>query len=499
MAAQDPVPGCSQHPGMGFVYVCKTCDNQLICMDCVVGYHNQHDLGKLTEHILDQKRQIRQFQEKLLKTDIPKLEKDIEENDERFDESSEQLRKVIDDIKSQGESIKTEIDRLIEKSVKLCRELVKANSEITVKNKTTLIKHVREVIRPRLARCQQVVTSGSNFDVITVAKEVRCTSTAPPDVGSLKTAVFKPGTVHTGHLEGMLGTVLFDSENPVFQSLPKTTLVSSFKAPFQYDVCHICGTGDEAWLSYWNESKIYRVDQKGDSKERIKCKVKVESISVSPTTGRVWFCVKEDKSIRECTSDGKMVIRFKVESAPRSLCTTREDMVVVGMKGGIFLYAIDGRRVTHGAGSVCRQKANVPNRITCCPYTGNIAAVDNDGVDFENYINGKEQGKQPRVILMDNHLDLKFQCRYLEPMNLQTGESQQSKFYPRDVCFDGGGDVLTAEGVTKSVMLIDGDNGHFLRTIYVCDVSVPRCISLQGDRVIWIGDEANTFTIMKYR
>lgn len=115
MAAQTPVPGCTEHRGLGFVYVCKTCNNDLICMDCVVGRHNKHDLVKLTEFVSEQTRQIQQYEYKLSKSDIPKVESDIKENEENFKESSKEFRQIINDIKHHGEEMKKEIDLLTDR------------------------------------------------------------------------------------------------------------------------------------------------------------------------------------------------------------------------------------------------------------------------------------------------------------------------------------------------------------------------------------------------
>ncbi|XP_021351849.1 uncharacterized protein LOC110449355 [Mizuhopecten yessoensis] len=499
MAAQTPVPGCSYHPGMGFVYICKTCNKELLCTDCVVSRHNTHNIGKLTDYVSEQKQQIQQYEEKLSKTDIPKLDGQIQESEDNFKESSISFRKIIKDIKRQGKQIKTEADHLVDKLVKLCRDLAKINEDITEKNTAALTELLGEKLKPQLERCQQVLTSGSNVDVISVARETRNTSTAPPDLRALKTAAFKPGVVYNDLLERMLGTVLVDGENALYQPIQSHTVISSFETPFPYDVCRTCRSGDEAWLSNRGKDKIHRVDKKGNIKEKVKCKVKVHSITVSSTTGRVWFCVKEDKSIREVMSNGAAVTRFTVDAVPRCLCITQEDMVVVGMMKGIVMFTSDGRVVSDGAGDVCRQEAVTPRYLTYCRQTGDIAATDSDNVSFDNYMAGKAPGKQPRVIVMDKHLKLRFQCKQLGAIKSQVGGGQQFLFYPVDVCFDGTGDVLVVEVVTKSVVLIDGNNGHFLRTVYISSGSLPWSVRLQDDHILWVGHINSEMKIFHYK
>ncbi|XP_033758826.1 uncharacterized protein LOC117341101 [Pecten maximus] len=495
MAAQTPVPGCPRHKGMGFIYVCKSCEDELICMDCVTESHNGHKIGKLTDYVADQKREIQQYVDKLSKSDIPKIKEDIrksETNDGGY-------QKVISDIKRQGKQMKDNIDNAIELLVNMYTELEKLNKTVSEKNKTALTKHLREDLEPKLDRCQQVLTSGTTVDVTTLAREIRNTSIDPPFPRRLQTLEFKPGTISTELLKRMLGKVLVDGEDQSYKPIPTPVVLSEFKTSFYYDVCRTCLTGDEAWLSYLNDERVYRVDLKGRVKETIECKVKVSSISVSPTTGRVWFCVWDDRSIREITMGGDVVARFNVNNTPGSLCITSDDMVIVGMLGGIQLYTTDGRAVSAGAGGPCRQVAVWPHHMVSSSLTGDVAVVDTDGVVYDDYIAGKNPDKQPHVIVMDKHLNLKFRCKDIGTTTSNRSSSQSSKFYPYDVCFDGAGDILVADFVTKSVLLIDGNTGRCMRTVYTSDGSEPWCISLHEDGTLWVGHEDDRTKILKYK
>ncbi|XP_033758384.1 uncharacterized protein LOC117340731 [Pecten maximus] len=407
MAAQTPVPGCLRHKGMGFIYVCKSCEDELICMDCVTESHYGHKFGKLTDYVADQKREIQQYVDKLSKTDIPKIKEDIRKSET----NGGGYQKVISDIKRQGKQMKDNIDNAIELLVKMCTELEKLNRSVSEKNRTALTKHLREDLEPKLDRCQQVLTSGTTVDVTTLAREIRNTSIDPPSPRRLQTVEFKPGTISVEPLERMLGKVLIDGEDQSYKPIPTPVVLSEFKTSFPYDICCTCLTGDEAWLSYWDAENVYRMDLKGNVKETIKCKVTVNSISVSPTTGKVWFCVRADRSIREITTSGDVVTRFNVNNTPSSLCITSDDMVVVGMGGGIQLYTTDGRAVSAEAGDPCRQVAVHPHHMVSSTLTGDVAVVDSDGVGYDNYIAGKTPGKQPHVIVMDKQLNLKFRCK----------------------------------------------------------------------------------------
>ncbi|XP_033758379.1 uncharacterized protein LOC117340727 [Pecten maximus] len=495
MAVQTPVPGCPRHKGMGFIYVCKSCEDELICMDCVTESHNGHKIGKLTDYVADQEREIQQYVDKLSRTDIPKIKEDIrksETNDGGY-------QKVISDIKRQGKQMKDNIDNAIELLVKMYTELEKLNKTVSEKNKTALTKHLREDLEPKLDRCQQVLTSGTTVDVTTLAREIRNTSIDPPSPQCLQTVEFKPGTISTELLGRMIGKVLVNGEDQSYKPIPTPVVLSEFNTSFPYDVCRTCLTGDEAWFSYWDAETVYRVDIKGSVKETIECKVKVDSIFVSPTTGRVWFCVIDDRSIREITTGGDVVTHFNVNNTPRYLCITSDDRVVVGMLGGIQLYTTDGRAVTAGVGGPCRQVAVVPDHMASSSLTGDVAAVDSDGVSYDDYIAGKTPDKQPHVIVMDKQLNLKFRCKDIGTTTSNGSFSQSSKFYPYDVCFDGAGDILVAECFTKSVLLIDGNTGRCMRTVYTSDGREPWCISLHEDGTLWVGHPDRRTKILNYK
>ncbi|XP_021357927.1 uncharacterized protein LOC110453339 [Mizuhopecten yessoensis] len=498
MAAQTPIPGCPRHPGMGFVYVCKSCEDQLLCMECVTDSHNGHTLGKLTDYMADQKREIQQYADKLSKTDIPKTEEDIKESGQHA--KSGRYQKMIEGIRRQGKQMKDNIDNAIDILVRMCTELEERNADIAEKNKTAFTKYLREDLRPKLDRCKEVLTSGTAVDVTTLAREIRHgVSTIPPTLIDLQKVEFRHGTISIELLECMLGKLLVNGEDESNKLVAKCVVLYEFQTSCHFTTCQTCLNGKEAWLSFWKNETIYRVDLKGKVKKRIYCQGKVSSMSVSPTTGRVWFCVRNDRSIREFMTDGDIVTRFNVGSTPYTVCITSDDMIVVGMSGGIQMYTTDGRMVSAGAGGPCRQVAVYPHHMTSCTLTGDVAAVDKDGILFDDYMAGKEPGKQPRVIVMDKHLNLQFYCKDIGMTKTDGSDIQSSKFYPFDVCFDGAGDVLVTEFVTKSVLLIDRNTGHYMRTVYTSDGSVPLCISLCDDGILWIGHQYQLIKVTQYR
>lgn len=313
----------------------------------------------------------------------------------------------------------------------------------------------------------------------------------------MKTVDFTPEKISTDRLARIIGSILVDGKEQLYKPIPKTTPLSEFVHPFPYKTCRTLPSGDEACLSNWDSESLYRVDLKGKVKETVKCNVKVQSMSVSPSTGRIWFCVWDDKTVREITSDGAIEIRFKVKKTPSSLCITINDMVVVAMVGRIQLYTPDGQEVEATEYGPCRQEANWPHHMAFCPKTGYIAAVDSDNIDPDNYKACKTPGQTSHIIMMDKRLNLKFRCTDKGTHGPEGSSYQSAQFY--DVCFDGVGGLLVTDYLTRSVQLIDCVTGHRMRTVYTCiDGHIPLTASLHQDGKFWIGHEDQTMKIYNY-
>ncbi|XP_033758173.1 uncharacterized protein LOC117340522 [Pecten maximus] len=205
---------------MGFVYVCKSCEDQLNCTNCITDSHNGHKTNTMTEYLAD----LQQYADKLSNTDIPKIEEGIRESET----NGGGYQKIISDIKRQGKQMKDNIDNAIDWFVKMCTELEKLNTSISEKNKTALTKHLREDLKPKLERCQQVLTSSIPVDVTTLAREIRNTSIDPPSLGRLQAVEFKIGTISTELLERMIGKILVDGEDQSYKKIPKPVVLSEF-------------------------------------------------------------------------------------------------------------------------------------------------------------------------------------------------------------------------------------------------------------------------------
>ncbi|XP_021378965.1 uncharacterized protein LOC110466650 [Mizuhopecten yessoensis] len=494
MAGQVPVPGCTRHPGMGFVYVCTYCQHDLLCMKCMVDNHKGHEVELLTDYLSGQRREIEKSRENLANTEFSKLEKDLSDTDTQIHENGKSFQKIRESIRRQGNAMKTEIDNLIEKSIKHCDDMEKKHVDILNSFRTELSQYLNEDKETKLDRCQQVLTSGTNVEVISFARDTLGTSIVPPTLGTLPTAGFKAGTIYSELLQRMLGTITEDGDDQQYQTITECTVKSQFT--HSKPITAFSTTGDEAWLSLWKDEDIYRVDQTGKVNEKVECGVKVMDTALSPSAATLWFCCQDDHTVREVTSSGSIVTRFSVTNKPLSLCITGDNTVVVGMKGCIRVYTTDGREVASArAGGPCKQEVVSPYYMAYCTQTGGVAAVDTYGVGFDNYMAGKEPEKQPRIIVMDKHLNMKFHTT-----QIGTGKSNGNKFYPRSVCFDRACNVLFTENVSKSVLLIDGCDGHYLRTIYTgTSYSVPWNISLQEDGTLWITDSRCGVKVITYK
>ncbi|XP_033758083.1 uncharacterized protein LOC117340428 [Pecten maximus] len=474
--------GCARHDGAGMSYVCLDCDEELICRECRDDLHKGHNLHDVSEVLTRKREIIRQYLDSLSLTD--QSEDSVEDTEWKLRENSRTFRSLVERIRKQGEVMKGAIDTIIDRLVKVCAEIEKHNAALLETYKAS--QHM-ECRTPGVEICEKLITSGTNEEVMRVAKT--CQSRSFP--GKTKMVDFRIKPLVTAHLQHMLGKLTVDGLDHEYQLTNTCTILSQFQHVSTASTCRAIGD-EQAWLSHWADDVIYRVDQQGHVKESVHCGVKVRQMALCPGTGRVWFCCWDDCTIREILD--RPETRIVTDQSPMSLCVTADSTVVVGVAGDVRLYTKDGRTISSGE-IPCRQSAMTPHHLACCPQTGDIAVADNDGVVYDEYVSKSGTGgKRPHIKVMDKHLNV----RFCYPDIDRRGDIHQLLRYPYDVCFDARGDVLVADWATHSVLQVDGGRGHFLRTVYTGDAA-PHTVSLQRSGVLWVGLVGRTVRVLKYR
>ncbi|XP_060065754.1 uncharacterized protein LOC132546076 [Ylistrum balloti] len=473
--------GCSHHHGVQFLYVCSDCGEELVCQECRHDLHQGHNLTDVSDVIPRKREIIRQYIDELSSTGRQSNDS-AGDTEDKLQENRSSFESLRTSIRRQGEAMKGVVEAVVDRLVNVCTDIERSNAKLIENYKTS---QERESEIPQVDVCEEVIRSGTDTEVMKLAQMFQ---SAPLKI---KMVNYCPRPLVTAQLQHMLGALTVDGLHHEYQRAKTCTILSQFQHLSTASTCRaIESEQDQAWLSHWGDSVIYRVDQQGLVKEKVCCGVKVRHMALCPETGRVWFCCWEDGTVREILD--QPVTRIVTDLSPMSLCVTVDCTVVVGVAGDIRLYTKDGHTVTSND-LPCTQSAVTPHHLACCSQTGDIAVADNDGVVYDEYISGSRTGKHPHIKVMDKQLCIRF--RY--PDTTRWSDIHQLLRYPYDVCFDRMGDILVADWATHSVLQIDGGRGHLLRTVYTCDAA-PHTISQQGG-VLWVGLVGRTVRVLKHR
>ncbi|XP_033729377.1 uncharacterized protein LOC117318508 [Pecten maximus] len=257
--------------------------------------------------------------------------------------------------------------------------------------------------------------------------------------------------------------------------------------PYRDFFTSICPTSDgNAWLCCWDTYIVKLINKKGEVIQTIHHESPVEDISLDPTTGRLWFCCRAERTICELSSSFSPVTRFTTEGWARSLCVTREGRVLVGTQGKpigreckqegyeIAMYSTDGRvlRTT----IVEKSKAGYVRSILECDVTGNIAVVS--------------ISDSRHVIVYSPTLQPLFHYRG-EGIQVQKSVTP-GDFSPWTLVYDSKGNIVIADNGRRTIELISGA-GKYIKTLHTNkDFQGP--VGMQEGDVLWSGLEVKTST-----
>jgi len=102
--------------------ICKNCDGQLVCLQCITSTHNGHEFDNISDVASIKKQKIHDFVKKAEKTKLPQIRLNIESIDQKSKDNSAHVKKLIERIQSQGEKLKSEIDRITRELINTCRK-----------------------------------------------------------------------------------------------------------------------------------------------------------------------------------------------------------------------------------------------------------------------------------------------------------------------------------------------------------------------------------------
>lgn len=223
-------------------------------------------------------------------------------------------------------------------------------------------------------------------------------------------------------------------------------------------ICPI--TGSQAWTSSGNTLTF--MDKKGTLIHEIKHKAKINGISLSPTTHRLWVSDNNNK-VMEMVS-GRLVQRFSTVGQPRCLCITASDHILVGMSDKVSKFTTDGKMVnTVSFSDKTTSGFDIPEvdvlRITECPITSNVAMITNKG----------------NVLVMDSDFNALFvrRCENIDGSRfnaIRGKDIDQMQYNVRTykvigMMYDSEGNIVIGKNMNHAIKLFSGD-GQFLRYLH---------------------------------
>ncbi|XP_033756782.1 uncharacterized protein LOC117339348 [Pecten maximus] len=490
-------PKCVIHQQNDAKLLCQDCQ-MMICITCALSSHKLHidSFQELTEIETHEKNIT---QDIVIQTDnasIPKLNQELSSCQTEMSSCKPLFKKLRKDIIDNNNQSKLRLDKITENYLSICDKLEVANTDLIQTHITDLERRLDTLkkLHEDHKQTQQKGTDELACDSESKIQEMDSNIQSTPDIdtteltpnmdrhSNLKQAI---GTINTpsNHLQTGPANCGHSGQSPVVQSKQLTetgqassqegryklhdrpTVMSDFSSPDI--IISICPTYDgRAWLCYLLEKKVELISNEGQVIQTIHHNSYIRNISLHPTTGRLWFCCYDDRTICEVSPPSSPVTRFTTEDVPRSLCVTREDQVVVGAGGlqefKVVMYTEDGL-VLHTDMVEVSGRGYVRS-ITQCSVTGNIAVMSSKLIIVFN------QTLQPLVHYRG------------EGIQVQKSVSQD-EFYPHRVVYDSRGNIVIADWARKTIELISG-TGKYIKTLHTNKV-YQGPVGIQKGDVLW--------------
>jgi len=466
------------------VFYCKDCGGQLICLKCATTSHQGHTFDNVSDVAVEKKWKIQDYIRKAEKTELPQIEHKIESIDKKIKEKTKHEQLLTQEIQSKREKLKTEIDEIIEEFVKTCRQVEQHNRDRLSKYKQEL-QAVYTQLSQRVDKWKETIDSGNNITVIDVEKEIYKESheTLSP---ALQIVEFSERQCPTSLLENAVGTLSVQTEKELTDGRVKqfrsndSKIITDFKHSTNITSIEKSNTVSVC-VSCKNDKYVSFLTLKGKVKQTVKAASNVRDISVSPVTGKLWFCCW-DQTIYEVSSKTPSQ-RFTADSHLLRLCVTLDNtLVVLTVDYIVIVYNTTGKvlHTTHGTGN---SLATTPCNVTVNNSTGDIAVCDSDWSDY----GGRDK---PHVTVFTNKLNIKHRYCGLR-------KAMKFRFNPWDAVYDSKGQLPIADFDNMCIQLVSGE-GQFLTVLYTDSVH-PRSLTLIQDGLLCVGFDCKTIKVIQYK
>lgn len=521
---------CEQHEDHPVCFVCRTCGNTLVCLECIAGKHNGHFFGKLDVIAEQTRRKLysKELESRLL---LANLKADNGEMIEVLEKQGNEC--LCRQVSNQLPLLHSAVDLTANTLQSGCNH----NSSASIKTALKTCLERIESVTERKRKLEEIAPMKDDLALICALKKL-------PNIDSNRiaypknaTAKFTPGIteIHTNQIKKMLQGMpaeekeeetagirltqigkkfsILKSEEPdscyhwsvkrqKTEVIWKTTFQSSTYI-YMHEMCVF--PEEDVWFKCVARNEISLIRRNGTVQKTVKFDSELGGMTTTnPYTILVCNCDSRciDKVI---LPEGKITRAFTTGGLiPMSICASNTGELFVTVVDDDNIYSVTSNSVRvlarfspKGVESrrVQRDKRggllfNHPDKVKV-NNSGDRIAVVNYCTDKNNYI-----------LIFNKDLSLRY--RYLGDGKLLSGDDKfdtvaykpSKDFSIGDMAFDPSDNILICEFYTKTVQLLSRDC-VLLRTIIPTQTKTPRCLAFVGDE-LWIGDFYGTVNVYTY-
>ncbi|OWF50913.1 uncharacterized protein LOC110449865 [Mizuhopecten yessoensis] len=501
---------CSHHPDRKFDMVCITCKDEPICRKCISTTHIKHTCAEMEGYYDTKKDSFLRLVQKAdakvkgMNGKMKRLKKLQDQNQKTIDET-------VNEVKVRGRELKSKIDKVTENLIDECKSIGTKNDDAMAKLEETLEKSMND-LKQTIQKCK-IVIGCEKFEeyalmernlrsqVLRKAEQLPVLSTP-----SLSSNVENSSCEQLQNAYGSLskkdwrldkmGMSEEDFTPVVNQPAQKpaklftVSVLASFELSAQKYIRSVWPVDEhKSWVICGGSNEAHLVSAKGDMVQTSKVDegVWITDVTCTADESKTMVCCG-DGTIREILPSGDCKTMFHTECYANSLSEAEQE----------------------GCVTVCRHREQNLVRAT---FKGKIMQTINFGADGKplfckpvcirvNRSNGDMvvlEANSPRhVVVFDK--DLNLLTRY-QGNGEYLGEhdengSDQDEFQPWDVCFDRQGNIMIADGRTKSLILVDR-HGQTIRTLFDDDIG-PTCMGMCKNGDMWVGFDYGNVKVIRF-
>lgn len=499
---------CPHHPERKFDMVCMTCKDELICRKCVSTTHIKHTCAEVDGYF-DIKKES--FFRLLQKADakFQGMDARIKRLKTLKDQNKRAIEDTITAVRVRGRELKNKIDKITESFMDECKAVEKSNEDIMKALEETMEQSMND-LKQTIQKSKIVIGSELYEQYGDTERNLRSLVIRKADplpvlnTPSLSSNVDNSCPEQLQNAYGSLnkkewrldkmGLMEDDFTHGIIQPVPKppkpftVSVLASFELSAQKYIRSVWSVDEhKSWVICGGSNEAHLVSARGDvvQTSRVEDGVWITDITCTADGSRTMVCCG-DGTIRQILPSGECKIMFHTECYANSLSESEQE----------------------GCVTVCRHREQNLVRAT---YKGKVMQTINFGADGTplfckpvcirvNKNNGDMvvlEANAPRhVVVFDK--DLNLLSRYRGNANGYAAEddSDPDEFQPWDVCFDRQGNIMVADGRTKSLILIDRD-GNKIRTLFDDDIG-PTCMGMCKNGDMWVGFDYGNVKVIRF-